>query len=273
MSQSHSSLHCSLLRALSLNAERSTNDSVQDERERLCRSRSRSNYYTEIEGILQLETWDCGVACLLMIKRWLQEKHSNDDNNLNNDETLNLSNRSHVLSNIRTESIWTSDLMWQLHLWNRKKKTSICTINPPSLTPAVTATSPSFDFDFVLVSQQLMDVDETYRDLDFYQDYFEEDQCRVAHTFRQLYKQQVPMVQTTTTTKKKSSKADTDERLLSRRIKTHSLHLPPFCIIIMTIIMIMIALVVMIMAMIMVMATAMVMMMMMMIPTTKINNM
>jgi len=167
-----------------------------------------------------------------MIKRWLQEKHSNDDNNLNNDETLNLSNRSHVLSNIRTESIWTSDLMWQLHLWNRKKKTSMCTINPSSLTSTVTttviaedkrfndadivscgrcdisSTSFDFDFDFVLASQQLMVVDETYRELDFYQNYFEEDQRRVAYTFRELYKQQVPMVQTTTTTKMKSSKAD-----------------------------------------------------------------
>jgi len=214
MCQSHSSLYCCLLRSLSLNAERSTNDSVQDERQQEEISNincvSRGFVFTEIEGILQLETWDCGVACLLMIKRWLREKHSDDDDNLNDDETLDLLNRSHVLSNIRTESIWTSDLMWQLHLWNRKKKTSICAINPPSLTPTVTATSPSYDFDFVLASQQLMGVDETYRDLDFYQNYFEEDQCRVAHTFRELYKQQVPMVQTTTTTKQKSSKADTD---------------------------------------------------------------
>ena len=125
MSQSHS-LYCSLLRALSLNVERSTNNSVQDERQQGEFSNincvSRGFVFTEIESILQLETWDCGVACLLMIKRWLREEHSGDDDNLNDDETLDLSNRSHVLSNIRTESIWTSDLMWQLHLWNRRRR-------------------------------------------------------------------------------------------------------------------------------------------------------
>lgn len=193
--------------------------------------------YTAIAGISQLETWDCGVACLLMIARWLREENECDDNDggdsndksaalpnkykrynndkgninnaINNDARMLSEERLKILSEVGTKSIWTSDLMWQLQAWKMKTKKKRSAINESSLTLKPTATIPvvSFDddddfveynFDFVLASQQLMDADETYRDFQYYQNAFEEDQSRVARTFRELHRQRVPMIQTQT---------------------------------------------------------------------------
>jgi hypothetical protein len=207
------SLHAlSLFRALSLNDNAVIDDDIQvDDNER---QRQRLyNYYTEIEGIVQIQTWDCGIACLLMISRWLreEEKDDDDDNNNNNnvdaqqEEDQIVSERSDILSNgVQTKSIWTSDLMWQLHLWKKRNKKNRST----------TCSSFSSLFDFVLASQQLMDVDETYKDFQYYQDNFVADQRRIAYTFQELYKERVPMIQTATATTKmktKTTNADDDD--------------------------------------------------------------
>mmetsp|Transcript_51237 Transcript_51237/g.123702 ORF Transcript_51237/g.123702 Transcript_51237/m.123702 type:complete len:525 (+) Transcript_51237:315-1889(+) len=116
----------------------------------------------------QLEKWDCGVACLIMVHRWLnlkpsnlslnssgreqQDRETNDEENDdpggggvgNNGENLVtktssrttrplsppefwmrtklLNDNDSVLAEAQ-DSIWTPDLVWQLHRWRRKTMT------------------------------------------------------------------------------------------------------------------------------------------------------
>ena len=202
---------------------------------------------TNITSITQLEHWDCGIACLLMIGHWLQQGYveketcsnnnktddgntnNNNNNNNNSNNNINIedppdnngrpfnlqSNRSYILSNIRTNSIWTSDLMWQLHLWGGKglmmnsNNTTWCTKKEDQLLASSSSSiEETSSFQFVLASKQLLSVDESYSNLHYYRNYFEDDQRRVNNTFRELYKHKVPMIQikhgkTKTTTKRK----------------------------------------------------------------------
>jgi hypothetical protein len=207
-SQLSSSHALSLFRALSLNDDDVIDDDDDDDIQV-----DDNKYYTDIEGIVQIETWDCGIACLLMISRWLRKEEDENNNNNNNNNNFDnaqqkeedqiLIERSDILSNgVQTKSIWTSDLMWQLHLWEKRNK-----INRSS---ALSSSSSSFDF--VLASQQLMDVDEAYKNFQYYQNNFEKDQRRIAYTFQALYKEHVHMIQTTTTeTKMKITNTDDDD--------------------------------------------------------------
>lgn len=129
--------------------------------------------FTKIARIPQVDTWDCGVACLLMISRWLR-----DEKGIVEDKEI-AKERTELLLDIDTRSIWTSDLMHRLQSWK---------------------TNTAHDaaaFEFVLASQQLMDADESYRTFGYYEQAFEEDQFRVAKTFRDLRHRGVPMIQTT----------------------------------------------------------------------------
>lgn len=183
--------------------------------------------YTKVTRIPQLDTWDCGIACLLMITLWLRDDREYDIQFDNNGKEIHhhgedldalseadaehcfrarmAPERKKCLSHVGTESIWTSDLMRQLQSWKTRRKGMIESKIEPwllSLSSLVAAAGiPSIesgdDFVFVLASKQIMGVDESYKDFHYYQRAFEEDQSRVARTFRDLHRQNVPMLQTT----------------------------------------------------------------------------
>lgn len=154
--------------------------------------------YTRMTRIAQIDTWDCGVACLLMIAQWLR----NDDNyqarweeaeTIRNNHQVDKLDRKNILSAIATESIWTSDLMIQLQSWKTNHKTSSWW----SFFPWFSGESTS-NLAFVLASKQIMGADESYRDFQYYQNAFEVDKSRVASTFHHLREKNVPMLQTAT---------------------------------------------------------------------------
>lgn len=187
-----------------------------------------NNCYTEMTRISQIDTWDCGIACLLMIASWLRDEYDFCEKKIDDDagstspsscaydddryyresyqKARMASERKEVLSAVGTKSIWTSDLLWQLQSWKRMAKTkgkpttnvSECATTEFRATPS--SVEVDHDFVFALVSQQVMGADEAYRCFQYYQKAFEEDRSRVARTFRDLHHQGVPMIQTTTTT-------------------------------------------------------------------------
>jgi hypothetical protein len=159
---------------------------------------SRKCTYTKVALISQLESWDCGIACLLMIAHWLRDDREHDCQRCDD-------NRAKVLSDVGTQSIWTSDLLLQLQSWKMKQmaakesETEAWFLPSPwSLAAGIAGTKrPDESLFFALASIQVMVADESYRDFQYYQNAFEEDRSRVARTFRDLHRQEVPMIQTT----------------------------------------------------------------------------
>jgi len=163
--------------------------------------------FTRIALISQLDTWDCGVACLLMANRfWFEDDRNirqvslskdpyalNDDNSKDCLDERILMRRKQILEVVGTESIWTSDLMAQLQIWKSEKRP----ITRSERELADNSSVPE-NLVFVLASQQIMGADESYREFQYYQNAFEDDQARVKKTFRDLHSIGVPMLQTTT---------------------------------------------------------------------------
>jgi hypothetical protein len=83
--------------------------------------------------------------------------------------------RHRILCNINTKSIWTSDLMWQLHQWN---------VQDHQL------------FRHALVSKNIASPDKDYQRFDYYQHSFADDQERVSKTFQVLCRLEAPMMET-----------------------------------------------------------------------------
>lgn len=157
--------------------------------------------YTRVTRIAQIDTWDCGVACLLMIDQWLRNDNKyqarceelKEAETIQNNHQVDKLDRRNILSTIGTESIWTSDLMIQLHSWKTNHKTASWWSSFPRFSGESTS-----NLAFVLASKQIMSADESYRDFQYYQNAFEEDKARVASTFHDLREKNVPMLQTAT---------------------------------------------------------------------------
>ncbi len=156
--------------------------------------------YTRITRIAQHDTWDCGIACLLMISLWLRDVKVHDLAEAGNKRSLE---RKWLMLEVGTESIWTSDLMWQLQYWktNRKPWWSFVTRLGGGIFDHTSFQEESKrHITFVLASKEIMNADESYRNFEYYQNAFEEDQSRVASTFQKLREHNVPMLQTGTQT-------------------------------------------------------------------------
>lgn len=147
--------------------------------------------YTRITRIPQLDTWDCGIACLLMIAQWLELEETGT---IRSDGQVTTLERKTILSDVGTESIWTSDLMLQLNSWTTNRKANNYWW---SLVPWFEESGTS-KFAFVLASKQILGADESYRNFQYYKNAFEEDKSRVASTFRNLLEKKVRMLQTAT---------------------------------------------------------------------------
>jgi hypothetical protein len=81
-----------------------------------------------------------------------------------------------ILATIKTESIWTSDVVWQLHQWKLHGDT---------------------EFTYAVVSKNLSSPDQEYATFDYYHDEFVDDHERVTRTFGELRRLEAPMLETT----------------------------------------------------------------------------
>lgn len=63
----------------------------------------------------QQEVWDCGIACLLIILRWIrQDSIGNSESHEEKLSTDEIQERQYLLDAVGTQSIWTPDLVLQL---------------------------------------------------------------------------------------------------------------------------------------------------------------
>lgn len=123
-----------------------------------------SQYFSKPSRVQQLESWDCGIACLLILLRWVR-----DDNIY---ETL--PEFTSVMSDveaqkyrslrnaINTESIWTADLVFQLDSLFHESSVRY------------------------LFCSKTFQVQKDYKDVGYYQAAFRTDEQRVTSIFDKL---------------------------------------------------------------------------------------
>jgi hypothetical protein len=142
----------------------------------------RSFEVSEIAHCQQLGSWDCGLACLIMISRWIKHELSVHNRSksgcikldslsspLTSEEVLQ---RHHLLRKVNTESIWTIDLFMLLSEMLHNENGNI------SMNTNGSKISSMF------VSRNL-GVNKNYRGLNYYKQSFRQDERRVKRLFSQ----------------------------------------------------------------------------------------
>lgn len=119
--------------------------------------------------IRQTESWDCGIACLLMIQRWLREQRPNSTGNISLDE---LTDRDWILKQVNTESIWSIDLVHILEQLHKTKK---------------------LNFRYLFASK-VLEVDQHHKNLSYYEKSFSDDQTRVTQLFQKAQQESWPLI-------------------------------------------------------------------------------
>jgi len=136
---------------------------------------SKNLQYSFLTPIHQQEDWDCGVACLLMMLRWLLQptKVLLPSGRLSPEEDVL---RTAILNQIASPSIWTADLVWQLHrlLTNNDDDCCYHDYGVPKLSAR-----------FLFCSQTMQVVTE-HSSMDYYEENFDQDHIRVTRLFDQL---------------------------------------------------------------------------------------
>lgn len=105
--------------------------------------------------VKQTESWDCGIACLIMAMYWLNCKIENVEEE-----------RMRMFKFVGTESVWSIDLVHLLETYGRR----------------------SSPFTYLFCSKTLQ-VDQAHSELSFYQKAFHSDQIRVTRLFQQAHNQ------------------------------------------------------------------------------------
>lgn len=121
---------------------------------------------THLRRIEQLESWDCGVACLLMALHWAKQEVEAEEDTLT---TI----RRELLQALATKSVWTVDLAWLLHQQIQRHNLPLR----------------------FLFSSQALQVNTNLQHFDYYKPFFGTDKDRIDLLFARLRKEQVPMIQ------------------------------------------------------------------------------
>jgi hypothetical protein len=162
------------------------------------RTKTTSNLYKPIPHVRQVETWDCGVACLQMAWMWLNDSPScsassrsiqtnttnSTDTDTDDSNTMEAANtgdhnnhRDWMLQQLQTQSVWTVDLVLLLdHLIRSSGGSSRSSIQQ----------EVSF-----LFSSNTLQVNETLGDIGYYRAAFLEDQRRVREHFEEIKRRQL----------------------------------------------------------------------------------
>jgi hypothetical protein len=151
--------------------------------------------YTPIPHVRQLETWDCGVACVQMAWLWLNDSPScsassrsiqsstTNSTDTDTDDTNTMvaatsgdhdNQRDWMLQQLQTQSVWTVDLVLLLDHLIRSSGSSI------------SQQEASF-----LFSSNTLQVNETLGDIGYYRAAFLEDQRRVREHFGEIKRRQL----------------------------------------------------------------------------------
>lgn len=129
---------------------------------------------TSMSQVRQLEVWDCGIASIQMVLRWLR---NNDDDTptRGNQSPAEEAERRDLLEFVGTESIWTIDLLLLLDCWLQQE----------SLLQQHKAS--------YLLCSKTLEVDPSHSRLGYYQQAFSKDELRVKERFDEASTRQLPL--------------------------------------------------------------------------------
>ena len=125
---------------------------------------------TTIKHIKQVDTWDCGLACIQMVIDWL-----NDSCNTAIEEQKE--QRKWMMDFVKAKSLWTIDLVMLLQ--------HMLEIHSNKVT-----SSSSY-----LFCSNHFGIDESYNTFDYYKDAFSEDEIRVKSLFDKAKQNNLPLMQ------------------------------------------------------------------------------
>lgn len=164
--------------------------------------------YTRLCHSRQLEPWDCGVASLVMVARWLRttgddarsgragERGDDGGGRAYSDpgsrplSPPEMDERRQMLEDMGTTSIWTTDLVLQLDNWKERGRTGGTSLPSSSSSPSMASLPP---FRYAFVSKNLS-VNDDHREVGYYQRAFDDDERRVTRTFQELASRGAPMI-------------------------------------------------------------------------------
>ncbi|CAB9516044.1 guanylyl cyclase domain containing 1 [Seminavis robusta] len=155
---------------------------------------STSRCFTHVTHIRQTETWDCGIACLMMVLRWLRSKQEIHDSSASSQPSfistplspLEVIERKLLLQKVGTQSIWTVDLVMLLEatlLQNSSADDSSGNNNHPSHNNTT-----------YLFASQVMGADLSHSTAGYYQNAFAADSVRVQRICDDMIQLQLPML-------------------------------------------------------------------------------
>ncbi len=127
---------------------------------------------TTICHIHQVDTWDCGLACLYMVINWL---HSNTWHATQEEQE---EQRRWMMDFVKAKSLWTIDLVILLQ----------------QMLPLHVDSNSSTSCTYLFCSNRF-GVDESYYNLHYYKDAFSADELRVKRLFDQAEQQSLPLMQ------------------------------------------------------------------------------
>jgi len=116
-------------------------------------------WFSRVSRVEQLETWDCGIVCIMIILRWIKQ-HDDISSHVMSDEEWE--QYDSLRNSIQTQSVWTADLVLQLQ-----------------------TLLPSYECRYLFCSKTFQ-VEQAHRDVHYYQDTFHDDEMRVTYIFRKL---------------------------------------------------------------------------------------
>ena len=126
---------------------------------------------TTIRHIKQVDTWDCGLACIQMVIDWLNNAFSTPTPE--DQEAL----RKWMMDFVKAKSLWTIDLVMLLQ--------NMLEMNSNKLTSSSS---------YLFCSNQF-GIDKSYNNLDYYKDAFSDDEIRVKSLFEKAEHRNLPLMQ------------------------------------------------------------------------------
>jgi hypothetical protein len=155
---------------------------------------------TCLRHVRQLDSWDCGVACLLMVWEWQSHHHmmiiqhhnhhqqrtacqdlDDSDDDYRQREAVR---RAWILQKIATRSVWTADLVYILDLI--LQRTTTTTTTPRQLQQSKVN---------ILFCSNILQVNESLHGIEYYTKNFEQDRNRVRHRFDVIRERRIPLWQ------------------------------------------------------------------------------
>ena len=189
-----------------------------------------NNNISSITHCRQETIWDCGVTCCQMVLRWillllLQLHHdtlgrTNDGNHNDENDDLDYEvdmdydytpygysskltdiesvQRKWMLESLNTQSIWTIDLVVLLHTIFRNKFKGTTYSKPeedPTMLFQTVAPQNNMDISLLFCTKKI-GVDDTHKDLNYYEGDFLKDADRVKSLFQFSRDEKIPILET-----------------------------------------------------------------------------